>query len=84
MFAFVVSPPPAPTMSVQTLELLIIAYGSRDTESIGDDRYGVDQRQFEIALRPNCREPAGDLRVGQFVVHAPVPERQAQVRRLWA
>jgi hypothetical protein len=45
-------PLPRPTMSAQTLELLIIAYGSRDTDTLSDDRYGVDQRRLEIALRP--------------------------------
>jgi hypothetical protein len=51
-------PLPTPAMSAQTLELLIIAYGSRDTDSIGDDRYGAGQRRFEIVLRPNCRARA--------------------------
>jgi hypothetical protein len=39
-------------MSAQTLELLIVAYASRDTAPLGDERYGADQRRLEIALRP--------------------------------
>jgi hypothetical protein len=72
-----------PAMSAEALELLIIAYGSRNTESIGDEHGGADQRRLEIALRPKLRghDPARDLRVGQLVVCAPVPERPAQVRR---
>jgi hypothetical protein len=39
-------------MSAQSLELLMIIYGSRDTDILGDERYGADQRRLEIALRP--------------------------------
>jgi hypothetical protein len=46
------SPSPTPAMSAQTLELLIIVYGSRDTDTLGEERYGADQRRLEIALRP--------------------------------
>jgi hypothetical protein len=46
------SPSPTLAMSAQTLELLLIAYGSRDTDTLSDDRYGADQRRLEIALRP--------------------------------
>jgi hypothetical protein len=43
------SPSPTPTMSAQALELLLITYGSRNTDPLGDERYGSDQRRLKIA-----------------------------------
>jgi hypothetical protein len=45
-------PSPTPAMAAEALELLIIAYGSHDTDTLEDERYGADQRRLEIALRP--------------------------------
>jgi hypothetical protein len=39
-------------MSADALEFLIITYGSRDTDILGDELHGADQRRLENALRP--------------------------------
>jgi hypothetical protein len=44
---------PRPPCPLRRSSFFIIAYGSRDTDTLGDERYGADdQRQLEIALRP--------------------------------
>jgi hypothetical protein len=38
-------------MSGQTAHYLIICYGSRESDPLGDERYGRDQRRMELDLR---------------------------------